>query len=96
MKESKTAEGLRDRLFETLDAVIEKKIDLKDVEAICFISEQILKTARIEIDTMQEIARIEKQKRDDNLMLIREQKESVKKLEAIVELSKDLEYEKAE
>ena len=47
---SKTAEGLRDRLFNALDLYIAKKVSAKEIEGICYLSEQILKTSNIELD----------------------------------------------
>ena len=38
---NKTAEGLRDRLFDTLDALIDKKIGKNEVESICYVNHQI-------------------------------------------------------
>ena len=52
---NKTAEGLRDRLFDALDRFIKKEITTKDIEGVCYLSEQILKTSRIELDFKQEL-----------------------------------------
>lgn len=47
---NKTAEGLRDRLFDALDGIINNTIDTQTVESICFVSEQIIKTAKVELE----------------------------------------------
>ena len=52
---NKTAEGLRDRLFNALDGLIEKRIETKEVEAICYLSEQIIKTAQTELEISREM-----------------------------------------
>lgn len=77
---TKTSEGLRDRLFDTLDALIEKRIGKSEVEAVCYVSEQIIKTAQIELEVAREINRNEELKRHHELAMKREEKESIKML----------------
>lgn len=90
----KTAEGLRDRLFNALDAVIEKKISKEDVESICYVSDQILKTARHELDVFIEFERVEKQKREDKRIEKKEEKESVLMLKSTIDKCCELTNEK--
>ena len=52
IRQEKTLDGLRDRLYGTLDAIIADKIPTKNVDCICAISEQIINSAKLEIDTM--------------------------------------------
>ena len=81
-----TADGLRDRLFEALDRVIDKKISNKEVESVCFVSEQIIKTARVELELMQEVNRDNENKRQHELRMVREQSESVKLIEGVLDV----------
>ena len=82
---TKTSEGLRDRLFDTLDALIEKKIGKNEVEAVCYVSEQIIKTAQIELEVAREINRNDELKRHHELAMKREEKESIKMLGRVIE-----------
>lgn len=77
---NKTADGLRDRLFDALDAVIEKKISTKEVEAICYVSEQIIKTAQTELEIYREQTRREEIANNHTLAMKREEKETIKLL----------------
>jgi len=52
IRQEKTLDGLRDRLYGTLDAIIADTIPAKNVDCICAISEQIINSAKLEIDTM--------------------------------------------
>ena len=63
---TKTAEGLRDRLFDALDGIIDGSMSIEKVESVCFVSEQIIKTAKIELETMIEVNKIRKE--DDERM----------------------------
>ena len=49
-RQNKTADGLRHRLFDTLDALIEGKIKPSTVENICMVSDQILNSAKLELE----------------------------------------------
>jgi len=69
---SKTSEGLRERLFEALDLFIEKKITSKEIEGICYLSEQIIKTANIELEFQKEIHEVQRLEREHALKLKRE------------------------
>ena len=46
---NKTAEGLRDRLFMALDGIIDGSMNAERVQAVCFVSEQIINTAKHEL-----------------------------------------------
>ncbi len=87
---AKTAEGLRDRLFDALDAVIEKKLGKDEVESICYVSEQILKTARHELEEFQEFSKVEHQKKEDEILKIREQREATKMIGGIFDKNNEL------
>jgi hypothetical protein len=50
MNNTQTADGLRDRLFGALDGLIDGSMDVKVVEHICYVSEQIIKTAKVEME----------------------------------------------
>lgn len=84
MIENKTAEGLRSRLFDMLDLIIDKKISPKEVESACFMSEQIIKTARVELEIMQEYNREAQNRRQHELTMKREEKETIKLLESTI------------
>ena len=45
-----TSSGLRDKLFETLDKLIEGKINLDYVEGVVAVSEQIITSARLDFE----------------------------------------------
>ena len=49
-RQSTSNQGLRDRLFKTLDAVIAGKVGKDEVEAVCFISGEILKSAKVDLE----------------------------------------------
>jgi hypothetical protein len=82
---NKTAEGLRDRLFDTLDALIDKKIGKSEVESVCYISEQILKTAQIEIEIARESQKAIESERQYQLQLKREAKDAQLMLSRTIE-----------
>ena len=82
---NKTAEGLRDRLFGALDGIIDGTVDIKKVEAICYTSEQILKSAQIEIDIMRERTRGEELANQHAIQMKREERESIKMLGNTIE-----------
>lgn len=90
---NKTAEGLRDRLFDTLDALIDKKIGKNEVESICYVSEQILKTAHIELEIAREAQRAIESNRQHELQIKRESRESALLLSRTIEKIKDIENE---
>lgn len=46
----KTADGLRSKLFDVLDALIEDRITIDQVEAVCAVSDQITNSARTELE----------------------------------------------
>lgn len=81
-----TAEGLRNRLFEALDRVINKEITTKEVEGICFVSEQIIKTARVELEIYQETNKNEENKRQHELKLVRENQDSISLLTNVIDI----------
>lgn len=86
---SKTAEGLRDRLFDALDGLIEKRIKPNEVESICYISEQIIKTAQIELEISQEVNRSNELERQHILTMRREEKKTIKMLSDTIEVLTD-------
>jgi hypothetical protein len=49
-RQAKSSVGLRERLFDTLDAVMEGKIGKEEVECICFISQEIIKSAKVDLE----------------------------------------------
>jgi hypothetical protein len=59
-----TADGLRARLFDALDGIINKTMEAKDVESVCYCSEQILKIARFELESTIEQHKIKMQDMD--------------------------------
>lgn len=85
-RQNKTADGLRDRLFDTLDNLIEDKIDVKVVESICVVSEQILKSARLEFEIELEIERVTKEKREFDREEKRLLKEATAKLLDVIDV----------
>ena len=80
-----TADGLRSRLFDALDRVIAKEISQKEVESVCFVSEQIIKTARVELEIIQETNKNTENARQHQLKMTREQASSVKLLGDVLE-----------
>ncbi len=72
-----TAEGLREILFDALNRVISKEITSKEVESVCFISEQMIKTARVELEIYQEGNREAENNRQHQLRIAREQSQSM-------------------
>ena len=81
---NKTADGLRDRLFDTLDALIDKKIGKNEVESVCYLSEQILKTAEIELNIMREV---ENSKVNERRFLLEQKKEERESKKMLSELA---------
>ena len=77
---SKTAEGLRDRLFDALDGLIDGTVDTKKVESICYISEQIIKTAQTELEVYREQTRRTELQNQHELSMRREEKDAIKLL----------------
>ena len=71
---NQTAEGLREKLFDTLDALIDKKITTKEAEAVCYVSEQIIKTANIELEMYREHQKSIEADRTFQLQLKKEEK----------------------
>jgi DNA polymerase III delta prime subunit len=49
-RQAQSSSGLRDRLFSTLDAVIAGDIDKEQVEAVCYVSQEILKSAKVDLE----------------------------------------------
>ncbi len=88
-----TAEGLREILFDALNRVINKEITSKEVESVCFISEQMIKTARVELEIYQEQNKEEENKRQHQLRLAREQADSIKMLGDAIEIVEEVEDE---
>ena len=56
IRQEKTLDGLRSRLYDTLDEVIKGNIQSSQVECICAVSEQIITSAKLEVDTMMRLA----------------------------------------
>jgi hypothetical protein len=49
-RQAQSSAGLRERLFATLDAVIEGKVKKDEVEAVCYLSQEILKSAKVDLE----------------------------------------------
>ena len=75
-----TAEGLREILFDALNRVINKEITSKEVESVCFISEQMIKTARVELEIYQEGNKEQENLRQHQLKMEREHSDNIKML----------------
>lgn len=86
---NKTPDGLRDRLFSTLDALIRKEISPKEVESVCYISEQIIKTGQLELDFIKTQEEITRSEREYNLELRREEQKAVAMLTETIEAVTD-------
>ncbi len=75
-RQAQSSAGLRDRLFATLDAVIAGTVQKEEVEAVCFISQEILKSAKVDLE-FEEMAQkklrlqfdIEKERNEGIMML---------------------------
>ncbi len=80
-----TAEGLREILFDTLNRVINKEITAKEVESVCFVSEQMIKTARVELEIYQEGNKEAENQRQHQLKMTREQGDSIKMLGSVMD-----------
>lgn len=81
---SKTAEGLRSRLFDVLDGLLDKSITTKEVEAFCYASEQIMNVARHELDMAKERNSAIDKERQFQLTMKREEANSIQALGDIV------------
>ena len=75
-RQAQSSAGLRDRLFATLDAVIAGDIQKEQVEAVCFISQEILKSAKVDLEFEEKAMRkielqhkLEMEKKDSIKML---------------------------
>ena len=86
-RQNKTADGLRDRLFDTLDALIDGNIDSEKVSGVCFISEQILKSAQLEFDIEIEREKSIKEKREFERESLQIAKQSISMLSDSIEAS---------
>jgi hypothetical protein len=73
MDNNRTSEGLRDRLFTALDLFIDKKVTSKEIEGICYLSEQIIKTANVELEFQKEINEEKRNERDHTLKIKKEE-----------------------
>jgi len=69
MDNNRTADGLRERLFEALDLFIDKKITSQEIEGICYLSEQIIKTANVELEFQKEFNEEKRNERDYSLKI---------------------------
>lgn len=86
---NKTPDGLRDRLFETLDALIKKEISSKEVESVCYLSEQIIKTGQLELDFLRAKEEMIRSEREYNLELKREEQKALSMLSETIEAVTD-------
>jgi hypothetical protein len=77
-RQEKTLDGLRSRLYDTLDEVIKGTVKGPQVECICAVSEQIIKSAKLEVDTL---LRLDENKRAEQ----RETRESANKLKGVID-----------
>lgn len=71
--DNRTSEGLRDRLFTALDLFIEKKVTSKEIEGICYLSEQIIKTANVELEFQREANESKRLECDHDLKMKKEE-----------------------
>ena len=69
MDNNRTADGLRERLFEALDLFIDKKITSQEIEGICYLSEQIIKTTNVELEFQKEFNEEKRNERDYSLKI---------------------------
>lgn len=83
---NKTADGLRSRLFDALDGLMDKKISAKEVESICYLSEQIIKTANVELDIMREVNKDKEAERHHLVTMKREEKAALALLKNTIEV----------
>ena len=74
---TKTADGLRSRLLDALDSLIEKKMSPQEVESICYLSEQIIKTANVELDLMRESNKEKKNERNFQITLLKREEKKL-------------------
>ena len=88
-----TAEGLREILFDALNRVINKEITPKEVESVCFISEQMIKTARVELEIYQEGNKEQENLRQHQLRMERERGDSIKMLSEAIDVVEEVEDE---
>jgi len=93
MLTTKTTDGLRDRLFDTLDAFLDKKLDVKHIEAICYTSEQIIKTGQIELEFRREERLARKEEREYQLQLKEVEQNAITVLGKTIESAKLLTQE---
>ena len=77
-RQEKTLDGLRSRLYDTLDEVIKGTVKGPQVECICAVSEQIIKSAKLEVDTL---LRLDENKRTEQ----REMREAANKLKGVID-----------
>lgn len=77
-RQEKTLDGLRSRLYDTLDEVIKGEVKTEQVDCICAISEQIVKSAKLEVDTL---LRLDENKRIER----REAREATAKLKGVID-----------
>jgi len=54
VRQDLTSKGLRDRLFGVLDGIIDGKVTPEQVESVCYVSEQMIKSARLDLEVEQE------------------------------------------
>lgn len=78
IRQEKTLDGLRSRLYDTLDEVIKGNVKGDQVECICAVSEQIINSAKLEVDTL---LRLDENKRIER----REAKEAANKLRGVID-----------
>jgi hypothetical protein len=86
IRTEKTADGLRSKLFDTLDALIQDKISLETVEAVCAISDKIIASSKVELDIFRERERVAKELREDELKLLMHKDAVVEKLKGVIDV----------
>lgn len=64
---TRTTQGLRDILFDEIDAIRGEEGDPKRANAVAHLSRQIISTARLEMDFKAQISRLQNQGADANL-----------------------------
>jgi len=91
MDNNRTSQGLRDRLFTALDLFIDKKVTSKEIEGICYLSEQIIKTANVELEFQKTINEEKRNERDYLLKMKIEETAASERLQLTLQKVEELE-----
>ena len=82
----KTADGLRNKLFDTLDALIADKIEIETVEAICAISDKIIESSKAELEIFKERERVAREVREHNLVALKYKDSVTQRLQGVIDV----------